>query len=154
MFIIYKTAPTQNTKVIYNSTRTDKNIDRAVDLLVGKRFGLLHKLRNGGNGSEPYVIQGCSPDFKIDTTSQAYERKCNIELRPYGIIVHFHIKYSSFIWPIAYDALSMSLDGQRIAVNDGVREAALYPHVKTKKESLFIQKVIKSQAAFLCLKKK
>jgi hypothetical protein len=48
----------------------------------------------------------------------------------------------------------MSLAGQLLAVSDGAREATLYPHIKTKKESFFIQKVIKSQVAFLCLKKK
>ena len=136
--------------MIYNITRTDRNIDRAVEQLVGKRFGLIYKFKNGSIGSKPYVISKCTSDFNINTESQAYERKCNIELRPRGIIIHFRIKSSSFIWPIAYDVLALTLLDQQLVVSDDTREAQLIPHVKTKKDSTFLQKTMKYQAAYLC----
>ena len=58
--------------MIYNVTRTDRNIDQAVDQLVGKPFGFIYKLRNGSIGSEPFVIYASSPEFNIDFDSQDY----------------------------------------------------------------------------------
>jgi hypothetical protein len=132
--------------MIYNITRTDINTDQAVDQLIGKRFGILYKLRNGGIGSEPFIIYTASPDFQIELESQEYDRKCNIELRPKGIIVHFRKRSSSFIWPIPFDQLTLNQSGNLLTVNGDTSYAKLKPRVKSKKNSPFIQKMIDAKA--------
>ena len=134
--------------MVYNVTRTDRNIDRAVNELVGKQFGLIHKIKNGVIGSEPYIIYSCSPEFDIDLESQTYERKCNIELRPNGIIVHFRKKLSSFIWPIAFHHLTVYQSGKQISIYGGSSFLKLTPRMKMKKNSPFIKKLIAAKTTY------
>lgn len=134
--------------MVYNVTRTDRNIDRAVNELVGKQFGLIHKIKNGVIGSEPYIIYSCSPEFDIDLESQIYERKCNIELRPNGIIVHFRKKSSSFIWPIAFHHLTVYQSGKQISIYGGSSFLKLTPRMKMKKNSPFIKKLIAAKTTY------
>jgi hypothetical protein len=135
--------------VIYNVTRTDKNTDREVYNLLGKPFGLLHKLKNGSIGSEPFIIMDCSADFSIDIQSNDYDRKSNIELRPKGIILHYRKKSSSFIWPIAFKDLIISYSREELGISDGRLNVSLNPRVKSKKESAFVLKMMANQAAYL-----
>ncbi|MFY9281642.1 MAG: hypothetical protein WBK38_03190 [Bacteroidia bacterium] len=134
--------------MIYNVTRTDRNIDQAVDQLVGKPFGFIYKLRNGSIGSEPFVIYASSPEFNIDFDSQDYGRTCNLELRPNGIILHFRKKASSFIWPISFDHLTIQQFDNLFLIQGKTLFTKLKPKVKSKKSSPFIKKIIDSKAAF------
>jgi len=135
--------------MIYNVTRTDRSIDDAVNKLVGEPFGFIHKLRNGSIGSEPFIIYESSPEFNIDFDSQDYGRSCNIELRPGGIIVHFRKRYSSFIWPISFDQLTIQQSDKLFLIKGNTLFAKLKPKVKSKKSSPFIQKIIESKAELL-----
>lgn len=132
--------------MIYNTTRTNRDIDRDVDALVGKRFGLMYILKNGSIGSEPFIIASCSAEIGIDFDRNTYERKCNIELRPNGIIIHFRKKSSSFIWPIPFRQLSIYQSGNRVVVFQNTLLMRLYPKVKSKQNSPFIQKIISAKA--------
>jgi hypothetical protein len=134
--------------MIFNVTRTDRNIDRAVNEALGKRFGLLHKLTNGSIGSEPFIIETCSPDFEIDLENQDYERKCNIELRPRGIIVHYRKKSSSFIWVIPYHHLAVYQSGNQLSIYGNTVYVKLRPRMKRKKSSPFIKKMIAAKTDF------
>lgn len=135
--------------MIYNVTRTNKNTEREVDNLLGKRFGLLHKLRNGSIGSEPFIITDCSAEFGIDILSNDYDRKCNIELRPKGIILHYRKKSSSFIWPIAFSDLTISYAREKLLLRDRRLNVSLKPRVRPKKDSAFVQKMIANQSVYL-----
>ena len=135
--------------MIYNVTRTNKNTDREVDNLLGKRFGLLHKLRNGSIGSEPFIITDCSAEFGIDILSNDYDRKCNIELRPKGIIMHYRKKSSSFILPIAFSDLTISYTREKLLIHDRRLNVSLKPRVRPKKDSAFVQKMIANQSVYL-----
>lgn len=132
--------------MVFNVTRTDSNIDRMVNELVGKQFGLLHKIRNGSIGSEPFIIQFCSPDFEIDLEAQAYERKCNLELRPNGIILHFRKKSSSFIWALPFHHLTVYQSGKQTSIYGNTTFVKLVPRMKMKKHSPFIKKLLAAKA--------
>ena len=134
--------------MVYNTTRTDKNTDLAVNELVGKRFGIFHKLKNGSIGSEPFIIQSCSPEFDINFDSIEYTRKCNIELRPKGIIVHFRKNSSSFIWPIAFHHLTMYKSGQIISIYENTAYLEIKPLVLRKRNSPFIQRLLDAKSIY------
>ena len=57
----------------YNNTRVDRKLDKEIDDLLGKRFGLLHKFKNGLVGSEPFVIHQWQGDFDFDAESNDYD---------------------------------------------------------------------------------
>jgi len=131
--------------MMYNTTRTDPNIDAEVNLLVGKPFGLWHKIKNGRIGSEPFIIQQASPSFAINLDCNSYERKCNMELRPSGIIVHFKKKYTSFMWPIPFHHLTIYSAASVISIYQHTDFLKLAPHIPTKNSSPFLQKLLKSK---------
>ncbi|MDG1045880.1 MAG: hypothetical protein P8P81_04690 [Bacteroidia bacterium] len=134
--------------MIYNTTRTDKNIDLAVNELVGKRFGIFHKLKNGSIGSEPFIIQSCSLEFDINFDSIEYNRKCNIELRPNGIIVHFRKNSSSFIWPIPFRHLTVYKSGQILSIYENTIYLKLKPKVNRKNNSPFILRLLNAKSSY------
>jgi len=134
--------------MIYNTTRTDKNIDLAVNELVGKRFGIFHKLKNGSIGSEPFIIQSCSLEFDINFDSIEYNRKCNIELRPNGVIVHFRKNSSSFIWPIPFRHLTVYKSGQILSIYENTIYLKLKPKVNRKNNSPFILRLLNAKSSY------
>lgn len=130
----------------YNNTRVDRKLDKEIDDLVGKRFGLLHKLKNGIVGSEPFIIRQWQGDFDFDPEGKEYDRKCNIELRPNGIIVHYRKKLSTFIWPIPFHQLTIYKSGDVISIYQHTNFIKITPMLRRKKLSPFIQKVISAKA--------
>ena len=134
--------------MIYNTTRTDKNIDLAVNELVGKQFGFFYKLKNGSIGSEPFIIQSCSLEFDINFDSIEYNRKCNIELRPNGIIVHFRKNSSSFIWPIPFRHLTVYKSGQILSIYENTIYLKLKPKVNRKNNSPFILRLLNAKSSY------
>ena len=134
--------------MIYNTTLTDKNIYLAVNELVGKRFGIFHKLKNGSIGSEPFIIQSCSLEFDINFDSIEYNRKCNIELRPNGIIVHFRKNSSSFIWPIPFRHLTVYKSGQILSIYENTIYLKLKPKVNRKNNSPFILRLLNAKSSY------
>jgi hypothetical protein len=134
--------------MIYNTTRTDKNIDLAVNELVGKRFGIFHKLKNGSIGSESFIIQSCSLEFDINFDSIEYNRKCNIELRPNGVIVHFRKNSSSFIWPIPFRHLTVYKSGQILSIYENTIYLKLKPKVNRKNNSPFILRLLNAKSCY------
>ena len=133
----------------YNNTRVDRKLDKEIDDLVGKRFGLLHKIKNGLVGSEPFVIHQWQGDFDFDVDSKDYDRKCNIELRPNGIIVHYRKKLSTFIWPIPFHQLTIYKSGEVISIYQNTNFVKMKPMLRRKKLSPFIQKVITAKTEYM-----
>lgn len=134
--------------MIYNTTRTDRDIDKAVDDLVGQQFGLLHKIKNGSIGSEPFVMSACSPDFDIDFNDIDYNRKCNLELRPKGVIIHFRKNSSSFIWPIPFHHLTIYKSGRIISIFENTSYLKIKTMVHRKKDSPFIQRLLEAKSIY------
>ena len=134
--------------MVYNTTRTDRNIDLAVKELVGKQFGLLHKIKNGSIGSEPFIIMACSSDFDIDFNSIDYNRKCNIELRPKGIILHFRKNSSSFIWPIPFHHLTVYKSGHMVSIYENTTYLKIKPLVLRRRNSPFIQRLMDAKSKY------
>ena len=71
--------------ISYNDIKQKNEIDK----LVGKPFSIKKRLKMGGIGSEKMIISSASVNIKNLLLLDNNINKCNIELRPKGIIVFF-----------------------------------------------------------------
>ena len=71
--------------ISYNDIEQKKEIDK----MVGRPFSIKERLQMGGIGSEKLIISSASVNIKNLLLLDNNINKCNIELRPKGIIVFF-----------------------------------------------------------------
>ena len=71
--------------ISYNDIEQKKEIDK----LVGKPFSIKERFKMGGIGSEKLIISSASVNIRNLLLLDNNINKCNIELRPKGIIVFF-----------------------------------------------------------------
>ncbi|MCB9245811.1 MAG: hypothetical protein H6606_05220 [Flavobacteriales bacterium] len=135
-----------HTSTTFNNTRFDRVLEQEVDQLLGKRFGLMYKLKNGSVGSEPFIVQAWKGDFNFDPESKDYDRKCNMELRPKGIIVHYRKQMSTFIWPIPFHQLTIFQSAGIITIYQNTNFLKVKPMYRRKMSSPFIRKVLEAKA--------
>jgi hypothetical protein len=128
--------------LIFNITRTDFDTTRAINTMVGKPFGLLARLKAGRIGSEPFIIEQSSPEFEVNYDVKEYDRTCVLERRPHGIMLHFRIKFSLYVWVIPFTELTILQNGTDVRVENRELNMQLRPRVKTKKPSAFVQVLI------------
>jgi hypothetical protein len=132
--------------MIYNVTYSDKNTVREINAAVGKPYGLIDNLRMRGIGSEPFIMVETSPNFEEFTHGLEEPKKCNIELRPKGIIVHFSRKRVNYVWPIPMHHLSVYQSGRIISIYGNTEFIKMKQKTQQKKGSPFIQKLMKHKS--------
>ena len=88
--------------MVFDTTYKNEDYNQQSQLLVGKPFSFIERIKQGGIGSSRLIIASKSP--KLDLGKLKFgETDCgNIELRPKGIIVHYTIKLERFSWIIPY----------------------------------------------------
>lgn len=88
--------------MIFNTTYNNTDYDIESALLIGKKFSLYERIRQGGIGSSRLFINSISPKLNLSKLKFSEIDYGNIELRPKGIIVHFTNKLDRFSWVIPY----------------------------------------------------
>ncbi|MEM9024787.1 MAG: hypothetical protein AAGB22_13655 [Bacteroidota bacterium] len=78
---------------------------------IGKRFGILERLRMGGAGSERMAVAGASEGMKEFVLLSASITYANIELRPNGLVVILAKDIRRLAWVIPYTSLSLFQSG-------------------------------------------
>lgn len=88
--------------MIFNTTYKNTDYDIESALLIGKKFSLYERIRQGGIGSSRLLIKSISSNLNLAKLKFSEIDYGNIELRPKGIIVHFTNKLDRFSWIIPY----------------------------------------------------
>ena len=88
--------------MLLNNSYKDPEITRTVNEEVGKPFTLKQRLKLGGIGSPKLPITTASIGIHNLLTVNNHTNTCNIELRPKGIIVGFHVRLETYILVIPY----------------------------------------------------
>lgn len=88
--------------MIFNTTYNNTDYDIESGLLIGKKFSLYERIKQGGIGSSRLSINSISPKLNLAKLKFSEINYGNIELRPKGIIVHFTNKLDRFSWVIPY----------------------------------------------------
>lgn len=93
--------------MLYNVSYNTPEITSKIDKEVGKSYGLLHRLKNGGIGSPKLFVNSSSNEIDELFSLDSYINSCNIELRPKGIIIRFRSILETFALPIPYYRLNL-----------------------------------------------
>ena len=126
--------------ISYNDIKQKKEIDK----LVGKPFSIKERLKMGGIGSEKLIISSASINIKNLLLLDNNINKCNIELRPKGIIVFFRSLLETYGLIIPYFKLKI-YKGK--AEEYSIYKDNLYIKVLADKKSIhkFFKKIIKNR---------
>ena len=126
--------------ISYNDIKQKKEIDK----LVGKPFSIKERLKMGGIGSEKLIISSASVNIRNLLLLDNNINKCNIELRPIGIIVFFRSLLETYGLIIPYFKLKI-YKGK--AEEYSIYKDNLYIKVLADKKSIhkFFKKIIKNR---------
>ncbi len=126
--------------ISYNDIKQKKEIDK----LVGKPFSIKERLKMGGIGSEKLIISSASVNIQNLLLLDNNINKCNIELRPIGIIVFFRSLLETYGLIIPYFKLKI-YKGK--AEEYSIYKDNLYIKVLADKKSIhkFFKKIIKNR---------
>ena len=126
--------------ISYNDIKQKKEIDK----LVGKPFSIKKRLKMGGIGSEKMIISSASVNIRNLLLLDNNINKCNIELRPKGIIVFFRSLLETYGLIIPYFKLKI-YKGK--AEEYSIYKDSFYIKVLADKKSIhkFFKKIIKNR---------
>ncbi|MFM1877615.1 MAG: hypothetical protein RLZZ241_481 [Bacteroidota bacterium] len=93
--------------MLVNTSYHSLEISRKIDALVGKPYTLLERLQIGGTGSPPFDILESSLEIRNLLILDQNRNRCNVEIRPGGIIVGFRSLLESYALVIPYYKLSL-----------------------------------------------
>ncbi|MGB5358705.1 MAG: hypothetical protein WBN20_13880 [Eudoraea sp.] len=88
--------------MVFNTTYNNEEYKIESTGLVGKKFTLLQRIKQGGIGSSRLIIYKTSPKLNLGKLKFSELDYGNIELRPKGVIVHYTCKLERFSWIIPY----------------------------------------------------
>lgn len=88
--------------MVFDTTYKNEDYNQQSQLIVGKSFSFIERIKQGGIGSSRLIIKSKSPKLNLGKLKFKEIDYGNIELRPKGIIVHYTIKLERFSWIIPY----------------------------------------------------
>lgn len=93
--------------MLLNVSYNNPEVKRKIDTEVGPPFGLRERIKQGGIGIGHLVITASSVQIQNFLALDKYQNKCNIELRPKGIIIGFRALLDSYGLIIPYWKLNL-----------------------------------------------
>lgn len=93
--------------MLLNVSYNNPDIKRKINEEVGEPYGLRERIKQGGIGIGHLVITESSIQIQNFLALDKYRNKCNIELRPRGIIVGFRALLDSYALVIPYWKLNL-----------------------------------------------
>ena len=94
-------------KMLLNVSYNNPDIKRKINEEVGEPYGLRERIKQGGIGIGHLVITESSIQIQNFLALDKYRNKCNIELRPRGIIIGFRALLDSYALVIPYWKLNL-----------------------------------------------
>ena len=91
--------------MILNTTYYEKEHKSLLQDIVGKSFSFWQALRLYGIGSKRMIISTVSPNLQQYLNKTSDLNYANIELRPYGILVHINKGLNNYTWAIPFSQL-------------------------------------------------
>ncbi|WP_298347822.1 hypothetical protein [uncultured Dokdonia sp.] len=93
--------------MLLNVSYNNPDVKRKINQEVGEPYGLRERIKQGGIGIGHLVITESSIQIQNFLALDKYRNKCNIELRPQGIIVGFRALLDSYALVIPYWKLNL-----------------------------------------------
>lgn len=105
--------------MILETTYTNKETIRQINLLTGKPYSFRERWRMGGIGSKRMVISSISKEYEEYLNPSHYRTYANIELRPNGILLHFRLKLEAYAWVMPYAHLKIEFGNKLTLHSEG-----------------------------------
>lgn len=134
--------------MIYNLSHNDRAIKAEVDSKLGKAFGWCERFRMGGNGSPALLIASADQEIEVLLPHDGSLRKCNIELRPNGLILGFKQRLETYGWVVPYYQLSIFKSGDQLNFYAGKHQVSLVWKGSAKNRDQFLLKLMQLKAGF------
>ncbi len=93
--------------MIFPYTYYSEATDESINILVGKPYGFIEKIRMGGTGSHRFMVIEVSTAIKNLLFSHQDIIYVNLEIRPLGILVLFSHGIRNAAWAIPYKELKI-----------------------------------------------
>lgn len=93
--------------MLLNVSYNNPDVKRKINREVGEPYGLRERIKQGGIGIGHLVITESSIQIQNFLALDKYRNKCNIELRPQGVIVGFRALLDSYALVIPYWKLNL-----------------------------------------------
>lgn len=91
--------------MILDTTYHEKEHKSLLEDIVGKSFSFWQTLRLNGIGSKRMIINKVSPNLQQYLNKTSDLTYANLELRPYGILVHINKGLYNYTWAIPFRQL-------------------------------------------------
>ena len=93
--------------MIFNITYSDKSVEKELNDLIGKPFGLMERIKMRGIGTSKMQIVFSSEGIAKLLQDNLATHYCYLEMRPKGLIVGFQSHLKTYVWAIPYYHLSI-----------------------------------------------
>ena len=118
--------------------------------LVGDKFTLFQRIKQGGIGSSRLIIDKTSPKLNLSKLKFSEINYGNIELRSKGIIVHYTGKLERFSWIVPYYRLVI-YNAQSFSIHANGNFIQFLKNKNYTENKKFIDKMIQLKNEFLNL---
>ncbi len=135
--------------MIFDITYTQKEVDDAIDDLVGAPFNFIERLKLGGIGSERVMIKETSEDLGHYLQYVDAPNFCNFELRPTGVIIHINYRTQDIAWVVPYRKLSIYRSGHGVKLYCDTSFLQIEKVYKGSNIKQFIEKLMRLRALYL-----
>ena len=133
--------------MLVNVTYNNPKITRKIENLVGKTYTLTQRLKMGGVVSPPFVIRESSLEIRNLLVLDNNRNRCNIELRPGGIIIGFRSLLESYALVIPYYKLSI-LKGDLGVCTLHIDHHFMRLEIDTKATQKFLTRILDLKTSF------
>jgi hypothetical protein len=134
--------------MLLNVSYNNPDVKRKIDAEVGEAFGLRERIKQGGIGIGHLVITESSIQIQNFLALDKYRNKCNIELRPRGIIVGFRALLDSYALIIPYWKLNLYKGrAEEYSIYRDNYFIKIEAKAKDKKVHNFIKRILQEKAA-------
>lgn len=132
--------------MIYLLSHNDHKLKSEIAGLVGKPYSFRQRWQMGGNGSGGLMVIGGDEHLMACLPDDGTICKCNIELRPDGIIVGFHKGLETYGWVVPYYMLTIYGQDNTLSLYAGAHRLILKWPSNIRANGRFLDKLMKLRA--------
>ena len=136
--------------MVFNTTYKNEDYDIESALLVGDKFTLFQRVKQGGIGSGRLIIDKTSLKLNLSKLEFSEINYGNIELRPKGVIIHYTGKFERFSWIVPYYRLVI-YNTQSFSIHSNGNFIQFLKNKNYRENKKFIDRMIHLRNDFLNL---
>lgn len=134
--------------MLVNISYNNRTQRLAIEEAVGRSFSFYDRMRLGGIGSPKMNIDASSPEIDELLGHDGYLNRCQVELRPKGIILRFRSLLETYALVIPYWQLSIYQNGAQISLHARHHFVRLSAVTGQAKLRAFLLKLMKMKESF------